>query len=109
MEESILEKKNNAIRLNENDNVAIALVNIRRDKSALIQGIDEEVKVKKGIPYGHKIAIEFIGVGEKVLKYGECMGIATEDIPKGYHVHVSNVRGLNDEEHSKIINELERT
>ncbi|EMF46722.1 hypothetical protein B481_1651 [Planococcus halocryophilus Or1] len=30
------------------------------------------------------------------------MGIATEDIPAGNHVHVSNVRGLNEEDKTAV-------
>lgn len=101
-----MENKFNAIRLNDNDNVAVALRNIRTGESVTIQGLDGEITVKKGIPYGHKIALRDIGAGERVLKYGECMGITTEEIPKGYHVHVSNVRGLNDEERAAVIGEL---
>jgi len=101
-----LENKYNAIRLNENDNVAVALKNIRTGEIIKIQGLDGKTEVKKGIPYGHKIALRDIGVEEKVLKYGECMGVTTEKIPKGYHVHVSNVRGLNNEERAVIIGEL---
>lgn len=99
-------KKYNAIRLNESDNVAVALRNIRTGEVVTIQGLDEEITVKKGIPYGHKIALKDMGTVERVLKYGECIGITTEEIPKGYHVHVSNVRGLNDKERAAVIGEL---
>ncbi len=101
-----MENKYNAIRLDDNDNVAVALRNIRTGEVVTIQGLDEKIEVKKGIPYGHKIALKDIGAGEKVLKYGECMGITTEEILKGYHVHVFNVRGLNDGERAAVIGEM---
>lgn len=107
-EEFLLENKYNAIRLDENDNVAVALRNIRTGEAVMIHGLDEEIEVKKGIPYGHKIALKDIGAGEKVLKYGECMGVTTEEIPKGHHVHVSNVRGLNDKERAAVIGEMRK-
>lgn len=100
-----MENKYNAIRLNDDDNVAVALRNIRNGEFISIQGLDEKIEVKKGIPYGHKVALKDIDADERVIKYGECMGITTEKILKGCHVHVSNVRGLNNEEHLAVIGE----
>lgn len=44
------------------------------------------------VPIGHKIARTDIKSGDKILKYGAPIGIATADIPAGAHVHVHNVR-----------------
>lgn len=44
------------------------------------------------VPIGHKIARTDIKAGDKILKYGAPIGIATADIPAGAHVHVHNVR-----------------
>ncbi|THE11605.1 hypothetical protein E1I69_14220 [Bacillus timonensis] len=93
-----MSKKFNALILNQNDNVAVALRSIKEGESLFIQGVVENVEVMQKIPYGHKIATRFIPKGGKIMKYGECMGIATEDIQPGYHVHVFNVRGLKEEE-----------
>ena len=32
--------------------------------------------------------------GTPIIKYGETIGLATEDIKEGDHVHVHNVEGL---------------
>ena len=93
-----MSQKYNALKLNENDNVAVALRNISEGEWLSIQGSDETVEVRKTVPYGHKIATVVIPKDGKILKYGECMGIATEDIQPGFHVHVFNVRGLKEEE-----------
>ena len=64
---------------------------------------NEEVKVRRkgeemiyrcnqDIPFGHKIAIEDLKKGEKIIKYGEPIGSATQDIKKGDWVHTHNVR-----------------
>jgi len=45
------------------------------------------------IAFGHKIALVDLEPGEQVLKYGEVMGLATQKIAKGQHVHVHNVKG----------------
>ncbi len=43
------------------------------------------------VPVYHKMATVEIRKGERVIKYGNIIGLATEDIPKGAHVHVHNV------------------
>jgi hypothetical protein len=43
------------------------------------------------IPRGHKIAVREISEGDKVLKYGEVIGEASQNIGLGNHVHVHNV------------------
>lgn len=57
------------------------------------------VTVLQPIPIYHKVAITDIPAGEKVLKYGQPIGIASRDIRKGQHVHVQNLesdRGRGD-------------
>ena len=51
----------------------------------------------EAIPAGHKYALRHIGKGEAVIKYGEIIGRATQDIEKGEWVHTHNVRSHLDE------------
>jgi len=88
----------NAIKIDKKDNVAVALKKIEAGEQLSIQGENQDIKVKTEIPFGHKIATAFIPKDGKITKYGECMGISTEDIQPGDHVHVFNVRGLKEEE-----------
>ncbi len=44
------------------------------------------------LPMGHKIALTDIRAGEKVIKYGYPIGVATEDIKKGDFVHTHNLK-----------------
>jgi len=53
-----------------------------------------ELTVVEDIPLGHKIALRDIKKGEKIVEYGEIIGIATQDIPKGAHVHTHNIRSI---------------
>ena len=46
------------------------------------------------IPAGHKIALRDFRKGDNVIKYGSVIGAASEDIPRGAHVHVHNLEGL---------------
>ncbi len=93
-------QKVNAIKLDEKDNVAVALETLKVGEPLSIKGGIKEINVLKKIPYGHKVAIAPIPKAGKVIKYGECMGIATMDIAIGDHVHVLNVRGLTEEDKS---------
>ena len=47
---------------------------------------------KANIPIGHKVALVDIKKGDTVWKYGEDIGKAVADIPKGGHVHVHNLK-----------------
>ncbi|WP_333842642.1 UxaA family hydrolase [Limnohabitans sp.] len=44
------------------------------------------------IPFGHKVALRAIQMGQPVVKYGVLIGVATHDIKSGDHVHVHNCR-----------------
>ena len=48
--------------------------------------------VEVNLENGHKYAIRPIGKGENVIKYGNPIGHATEDIAVGDHVHTHNVK-----------------
>lgn len=63
------------LKINEADNVAVVISD------------DAE-----GIPMGHKIALESIAKGERVIKYGFPIGVASEAIPEGGWVHDHNVQ-----------------
>ena len=49
------------------------------------------------IPAGHKFALTDIAEGEYVIKYGEIIGKATQNIAKGDWVHTHNVKSHLDE------------
>jgi len=85
-----------AIVMDEKDNVATLLADV--DKNEVVQvktGAKEmELKIQEKIQFGHKFAIEAINKGQNVMKYGEIIGQATQDINKGYHVHIHNVESF---------------
>lgn len=43
------------------------------------------------IPIYHKVAIKKIAKGDRVIKYNESIGVATQDIEIGEHVHCHNI------------------
>lgn len=87
-----------AIMINERDNNATLfgevqageLVTVVRESGDVVQ----EVTARQRIPVGHKIALREIREGERVVKYGETIGVTTRTISEGEHVHVQNVVGL---------------
>lgn len=76
-----------AVRLHPADNVVVAPVRIAR--GARLAG--EGITAVDSIPMGHKIATQRIAAGEIIRKYGQVIGVATEDIAPGRHVHVHNI------------------
>jgi len=86
-----------AIVLHATDNVATVLVDLKAGDVA--SAGEQTCKAVEAIPFGHKIALRKIARGEPVVKYGEPIGLAAEDIAAGCCVHVHNVesqRGRGD-------------
>jgi altronate dehydratase small subunit len=83
------------IVVDQRDNVATALRPLEQGESVEVEvgGRTEAVRALRPIPFGHKISLADIEPGEQVLKYGEVIGLATQSIAKGQHVHVHNVEG----------------
>lgn len=89
-----------AVRLHPEDTVAVLVEEAAVGNGVRFVGDEEspDLVIREPIPYGHKVAVRPMRVGAAVLKYGEPMGIATEQIAPGFHVHVHNVRGLESDE-----------
>jgi altronate dehydratase small subunit len=86
--------KKRAMRISPDDNTATALIDIQAGENISLvskSGLIGEMSVKEAIPFGHKLAVVDIKEGEKILKYGEVIGLATQQINKGEHVHIQNV------------------
>ena len=81
--------KNKFLILNPKDNCATALEDIPQGIRINIE--DEIIDVHHKIPLGHKFAIRNIKWEEYIIKYGEIIGIATEDIKQGDWIHTHNI------------------
>ena len=86
----------NALRLHPQDSVVVALSDLPAGTRLVWADMDENITVTtlRPIPFGHKVAIAAIRRGEAVIKYGAPIGLATEDIVPGDHVHVHNLRSV---------------
>lgn len=87
-----------AIVLHPSDHVAIAIGAIAQGQTIPIA--DTFVTATDPIPPGHKIAFRPINNGQAVLKYGQRIGKATQEIAVGNHVHSHN---LGDDHHSATV------
>ncbi|MGS2722640.1 UxaA family hydrolase [Porticoccus sp. GXU_MW_L64] len=78
------------IRLHSSDNIGVSRRNISVDETITINGTP--VRVAEDIPVGHKVALNNIANGDKILKYGAAIGSSTTDIGIGRHVHMHNMK-----------------
>ncbi|GAD80955.1 UxaA family hydrolase [Vibrio ezurae] len=95
--------KKNAVVITTKDSIAVATVELKAGDiaSMFIGDSEKEVTLIDDISFGHKIAISPVAKGEHVIKYGESIGLATQDIKVGEWVHVHNVesaRGRGDQQ-----------
>jgi altronate hydrolase len=76
------------IRLHANDDVVIARHQVEPGTRLPEEG---DLLVTRLIPPGHKVATRAIRTGEAVHRYNQVIGVATQDIAPGDHVHTHNV------------------
>ena len=74
------------IRIHPSDNVAVALRAAESGESFA------GVTLTEPIPAGHKVALRSLDVGEPIFKYGYILGVASQAVPAGAHVHSHNLR-----------------
>jgi hypothetical protein len=79
-----------AIRMDASDNVAVVTADVTPgDPVELDDGT--KVRASEAVPRGGKVALMPIVAGATVVRYGEVIGMATEDIAAGRHVHTHNL------------------
>ncbi|NOZ23200.1 MAG: UxaA family hydrolase [Planctomycetes bacterium] len=80
----------------EKDTVGVAVVDLKKGQSLtgwnMAKNSTLRLKAAQNIPLGHKIAVDNIAKGEKVIKYDEEIGNASKAIKKGQHVHTQNLK-----------------
>ncbi len=82
-------EENSILKINSDDNVAVALSPLSAGNSIKLNC--QEVTVNDDIPRGHKIAVEDITKGKNVIKYAYSIGKATREIKVGDWVHTHNL------------------
>lgn len=76
--------------LGPRDNVLVARQRIAAGGTVTIEGL--RTTIAGDLAIGHKLARLAMQPGDKVVKYGAPIGVATRRIAVGEHVHVHNVR-----------------
>ena len=78
------------------DSVGVATVDIKAGETVKGIYMDSqnplEIDSLQDIPLGHKIALQDHANGGAIIKYGEDIGKVVQDIKKGEHVHIHNLK-----------------
>ena len=78
------------ILLDPRDNVLVARVRLKAGET--VETGSGPAPLDRDIALAHKVARRAIATGEKILKYGAPIGVATAAIAPAAHVHVHNMR-----------------
>ncbi len=81
--------------MHSEDNVATVLEKVGKGEEIEFEkgfGDTELITAVTKIRFLHKVAIKDIPEGKAVIKYGQIIGRATQEIQKGTHVHTKNVK-----------------
>src|SRR5579863_682090 len=81
--------ENSAIHLHPSDIVAIARVPL--SEGAILRIAGREIRTRRAIPAGYKVALRAIAAGETISRYGQIIGRARMPIEAGDHIHTHNV------------------
>jgi altronate hydrolase len=84
MQDKPEKKAPRTLRLNARDNLIVAIDAVA--PGVAVQGVTAATRILRG----HKMAAERIAKGQPVLKFGQIIGFATEDIVPGAHIHTHN-------------------
>lgn len=102
-ERKMATSKPKLVIMNSKDIVATAIAKLAAGTEICVNynGHPLTLTLTQDIPFGHKVALRDIKKGETIVKYGESIGVATQDIAQGEHTHTQNVescRGRGDKE-----------
>lgn len=79
----------NALKINNDDNVAVALTNF--EGGTVVQVDGEQIKLINPVKAKHKFLLKDISMGENIIMYGLIIGTAKIDLYKGEVISTENV------------------
>jgi galactarate dehydratase len=91
------------ILLNAADDVVVTRRSLQPGTASGFNGIIAGQLIGRG----HKMAIRAIATGQEVRKYGQIIGLATQDIAPGDHVHLHNLAMLPSEHEHQFSVDIE--
>ena len=79
------------------DNVGVVVVEDLKAGTEMLGVVTEgdttlNLKAEHDVPIGHKVALQDLGAGDTVVKYGEDIGKMVGDAKTGEHVHTHNLK-----------------
>ncbi len=83
----------NALKVNPGDNVVIAIRQITRGEDVVVDGV-KLLPAAEDVAASHKIAVVDIKAGGAIIRYGEPIVQARDDIRRGQWVHVHNTQPI---------------
>lgn len=83
---------NSCIRINPKDNVAVMLCDAAAGDTIRVGGI--ALVLQEQIPFGHKVALQKLEIGDVIYKYGQPIGRCTKAAAVGSWVHTHNCESL---------------
>ena len=84
MQDKAVKSTPRTLRLDPRDNIIVAVDPVQAGWA--VQGVTAMARIMRG----HKMAVQPIGQGQPVLKFGQIIGFASEAIAPGSHVHTHN-------------------
>ena len=84
MQDKAVKSTPRTLRLDPRDNIIVAVDPVPAGWA--VQGVTATARIMRG----HKMAVQPIGQGQPVLKFGQIIGFASEAIAPGSHVHTHN-------------------
>jgi len=78
-----------ALLLAPGDSIAVATAELAAGSRLDVAG--RTIVLRSSVDVGHKFAVRSIRSGERVVKYGAPIGVATRDIEAGDYVHTHNM------------------
>ena len=100
---------NRYIKINSADNVAVAVHPLSAGETVEVDGL--RLTLSEDIPAGHKFALENLGTGDNVIKYGFPIGHLTAPAPAGTRIDHSklktNLEGLLEYTYAPALTEIQ--
>ena len=79
------------LQIHPEDNVVVCLEELKKGESIVLSD-GRNITALQDIPAGHKILTKDISQGDNIIKYGNAIGHAVEDIQAGSWIHTHNIK-----------------
>ena len=87
-----------AVKIDKIDNVATSTSDLAINEVVEVLSPEGEIintpTSLNAISFGHKIALINFNIGDKIIKYGEVIGVASKPIKIGEWIHTHNIESV---------------